>query len=343
MKFLARLFILLSGVSAFVLASWPRSFPVPLTGSSEVPDQVEAYHLLFDRICLKVVRDSALYHEGWDSLPQPRFWRHAMQLPPDSVIVNIARNRQIVGYLTTMSWVRRSERAKKAYEDSVRQAYGLSREDEIFFTTGRRHFYHFAEVLPQIDRAVEIFAEEGVDPWYAQAILLIESPGRLQFSTEGAYGAFQLMEGVAREMGLVVNDSIDERADFEQAARGAARLLRQVCLPKTRELLLREGLAYQEDEMWFRLLVMHVYHAGIGNVRRAVQKAQPTQGGIPFFEALWQTKSRRFGNASQNYSQIIIAALAELDVLLSRTGIICEEAPAAPPTPPDSQLAPPLP
>ncbi|RMG60096.1 MAG: lytic transglycosylase domain-containing protein [Bacteroidetes bacterium] len=311
----------------FLLASWPRAFPLRLHDPAAVPDQVAAYQLLFDQICLKVVQDSAIYREGWDSLPQPRFWRQAMQLPPDSVMINIAKTRQVVGYMKTMHWVQRSERAKKAFEDSIRSVYDLDRDDEIYFTTGRRHFYHFAEVLPQIDRAVEIFEEEGVDPWYAQAILLIESPGRLQFSTEGAYGAFQLMEGVAREMGLTVNDSIDERAEFDPAARGAARLIRRICLPKTRQLLAQQGLAYRETDTWFRLLVMHVYHAGIGNVRRAVRKVRSEEGGIPFFQELWQTKSRRFGNASQNYSQIILAALMELDQLLQRTGIICDALP----------------
>jgi hypothetical protein len=44
---------------------------------------------------------------------------------------------------------------------------------------------------------------------------------------------------------------------------------------------------------------------------------------MAFITELWQTKSRRFGNASQNYSQIILAAMMELDALVDRQGIIC--------------------
>ncbi len=50
-----------------------------------------------------------------------------------------------------------------------------------------------------------------VDPWYAQSILLIESPGQMKKSISGAYGAFQLMPGVARAQGLIVNKTLDER------------------------------------------------------------------------------------------------------------------------------------
>ena len=48
-----------------------------------------------------------------------------------------------------------------------------------------------------------------MDPWYAQAILMIESPNKLQKSNAGAYGSFQLMKDVARLFGLKVNKSIE--------------------------------------------------------------------------------------------------------------------------------------
>ncbi|MEM7367179.1 MAG: hypothetical protein AAF587_01190 [Bacteroidota bacterium] len=275
--------------------------------------------------CLKVVDNSMIFTEKWDTLVQPAFWRNAMDLSPDSLIINIAKTRQVIGYIPYKHWRGMSERKLRSYEDSIRQAYQLGKKDEIYFTNGRSHFYQFHKVLPEISRAVEVFHAEGVDPWYAQTILLIESPGRLQFSTEGAYGAFQLMEGVAKEVGLVINDTLDEREDFEKSAVGAARLIQRTCIPKAKVLADHWQLEYKEDDLWFRLLVLHVYHAGFGNVRRVLRKIRPTEGGIPLFLQLWQTKGRRFGNASQNYSQIALASLMELEEIIQEEVILCPD------------------
>lgn len=248
-----------------------------------------------------------------------------MKLAPDTLIINIAKTRQIVGYIPQKRWRRMSDRRVRQFEDSIRTEYQLEKRAEIYFTNGRNHFYRFHQVLPSISKAVEIFLEEGVDPWYAQTILLIESPGRLQFSTEGAYGAFQLMEGVAKEVGLVINDTLDEREDFGKSAMGAARLIQRTCVPKARTLAKYWNLEYEEDDLWFRLLVLHIYHAGFGNVRRVFRKMRPKEGGIPLFVKLWQTKSRRFGNASQNYSQIALASLMELDQIVQNEAILCPD------------------
>jgi len=314
----------------FIGLAWPVLVPGLFfswfgksTSSRDIPSNVDSYRIALDDICTKVIQDSSLYTQGWDTLAQPNFWRFAMKYPPDTVIINIAKTRHLIEVRSLAEVRAWSEKEHKAYEDSLRKAYGLRQKDEIFFTTGRSHFYQFEKVMPEIDKAIEIFQDEGTDPWYAQTILLIESPGRMQFSTHGAYGAFQLMAGVARDMGLVVNDTLDEREEFEKSARGAARLIQRVCLPHTRRLCEAYGIAYKEEEIWFRLLTMHVYHAGIGNVRRVVRKIKPEDGGLDFITTLWQTKSRRFGNASQNYSQIAIGALLEFNSLIQKEGIIC--------------------
>lgn len=314
-------FIILVAILIVVLIAWPTSYshpPVEGPVGTHVLDP-ETYK----EICLKIIQDTSLYTEGWDQLTQPQFWRKAMKMAPDSLIVNIAATREVVTHLETKFWRNKSERAQKVYEDSIRKVYGLGRRDEIYFTTGRNHFYKYEALLPHIDEAVEAFMEELTDPWYAQSILLIESPGRMQFSTDGAYGAFQLMEGVAKEVGLIINDTLDEREDFHKSAQGAARLIRRTCLPKARKLCKDFHLDYKETDLWFRLLVMHVYHAGIGNVRRVMRKINPKEGGVDLIQKIWKTKGRRFGNASQNYSQITLAAHFELDALVRSKGIIC--------------------
>jgi hypothetical protein len=162
-----------------------------------------------------------------------------------------------------------------------------------------------------------------VDPWYCQTILLIESPGQLRQSIDGAYGPFQLMRGVARDMGLQVNAGSDEREDLEKSAAAAARLIREICIPKTRNLLNQWWIPYDERDLWFRLLVMHVYHAGIGNVRQVFDAMQPQAGGPELIRQMWQTEAGNFGNSSQNYSQLALAALLELEALAQAEGTPC--------------------
>ena len=71
---------------------------------------------------------------------------------------------------------------------------------------------------------------------------------------------------VARSHGLVVNKTVDERKDFEKSAMGAASLLRKTCIPEAKRILRNNKIKFSEDEVWFKLLVLHIYHAGAGNV-----------------------------------------------------------------------------
>ncbi|MEO0471730.1 MAG: transglycosylase SLT domain-containing protein [Bacteroidota bacterium] len=315
----------LSWILGCIFLALVISWPMHLSWLSEPPPwQLEQYRLVeLEDICLKLVQDSSMYTEGWDSLAQPIFWRKTFRQPPDSIVVNIAKTREIVEVIGWREWHGWSDKTKKHYEDSIRTVYKVGKKEKVFFTTGRSHFYRFKEMMRVIDKGVGVFAEERVDPWYAQAILLVESPGKKRFSTEGAYGSFQLMAGVAKDMGLVVNDSIDEREDFAKSAQGAARLIDRICLPKARALCEKYKLRFRENDLWFRLLVMHIYHAGIGNVRRVVKRIKPKEGGQAFITQMWQTTSRRFGNSSQNYSQIILACMMELDAIVQTHGLVC--------------------
>ena len=70
---------------------------------------------------------------------------------------------------------------------------------------------------------------------------------------------------------------------------------------------------YDEQELWFRLLVMHVYHAGAANVQKAVYTICPTQGNMDLIYTLWKTQAGKFKSASQNYSQLVLAAMLEMN------------------------------
>ncbi len=273
-----------------------------------------------DQLCMSFVSTCHLFDEKWNMLPQPVFWQQVMALSPDSLIVNVAANRQIISRVSNKEWEAQTQVQKDAFKDSIRTLYNLAADAGIFVTAGKNHFYRFKDVIPQITRGVEVFAGNFVDPWYAQAILLIESPGQLAKSTAGAYGPFQLMPGVARNMGLTVNKSLDERADFDRSAWGASQLLKRVCIPEAQRILNAYNISYDQTDLWFRLFVMHIYHAGAGNVSKVIEAINPTEGGQQLITQMWQTKAGGFGNASQNYSQVVLAALLTLDDILHGSG-----------------------
>lgn len=281
---------------------------------------------VFTRACYRVVVDSLLYFQHWDTLPQPRFWRAVMNMHRDSAIVNLGKSRTIIETVAMRDWNSRSEARQEAYKDSIRNHYGLLADESVYLTTGKNHFYEFEKALPTIGQGIKVFESRGVDPWYAQAILLIESPGKSLESPVGAYGSFQLMPEVALEQGLIVNDSIDERADFDKSAQAAAALLGMRCIPQIKHILRKRDIDFSETDIWFRLMVLHAYHAGAGNVQGVIDQIEPVNGGMWLIQRMWQTQYGGFKNASQNYSQIALASFMELDALMQHADTLCVKA-----------------
>jgi tetratricopeptide (TPR) repeat protein len=269
---------------------------------------------------VRFVSNRQLFEEGWDKLPQARFWQQVMDLPHDSLLINEAATRRILQRIAGEEWHCQLESEKEDYRACMRRLHALEESAALFVTSGKREFYEFKKVIPLISKSIDVFMNEGVDPWYAQTILLIESPGKsTQKSSAGAYGPFQLMRSVALKFGLKVNRYTDERADLYKSARASAALLGTICIPKTRALLDSLGIAYDESDLWFRLLVMHAYHAGAGNVRCMLEMLQPPAGGIGLFRQLWSNECRGFRNESQNYSQIALAAIVLFDRIVSES------------------------
>lgn len=276
---------------------------------------VEMRHLN-DSVDVAYLDNSSLFIERWDKLAQPIFWKTVMTLSSDSCVVNIAKSRTIIKKMSLADWDKFSDSQKDEMRDSIRTAHGLDREDKIYMTSGKSDFYAFDRVLPSIAKGVEVFAKQNVDPWYAQAILMIESPGQLAKSNVGAYGPFQLMPSVARSHGLTVNRHVDERQDFVKSAEGASSLISKTCIPEAKEILNRHNISYNEQDLWFRLFVLHVYHAGAYNVATVINKIQPEKGGNELIQKMWQTEAGRFRNASQNYTQLALAAMLIFDEII---------------------------
>ena len=265
---------------------------------------------------LQFILPQDLHSQEWSVEAQPNFWKQIMRLSPDTLLVNIASSRQVVDRVALKQWQTKTEEDKQVFRDSIRAIYGLDSTARIFFTSGKNNFYRFDLVMEQLTRGIELFEDYNTDPWYAQAILLIESPGQLKKSSAGAYGPFQLMPAVARNQGLTVNKTKDERADFDRAAYGAARLIRTICVPEAKRILNNKGIAFNETDLWFRLFVLHVYHAGAGNVAAVVNAIEPVEGGKSLIKSMWQTTAGNFGNNSQNYTQLALAATLILEELV---------------------------
>lgn len=279
----------------------------PLSGMAQtwINEQIEVKtknHLT------RVMHSDALFMERWVNLPQPQFWRRIMQLSPDSCLVNVARTRQVLATLSNTAWSKKTDAEKAAYKAELKRQFQVDSSEALYVTTGKSDFYRFHEVFPTLGQGIKVFEDNQVDPWFAQAILLIESPAQLRKSISGAYGAFQLMPSVAKNYGLTVNASIDERANFSKSAYAASQLLKQSCIPSARKILNQTEISYSEQELGFRLLVMHVYHAGAGNVAAVVKKINPKTTVMDLIQSMWVTSAASFGNNSQNYSQLALAA-----------------------------------
>lgn len=269
-----------------------------------------------DSSLIYFVADEQLITERWDLLAQPNFWKQVMKLSPDSCIINVAATREILYKTSFLAWQKQTEIEKDSVRKAIREEFQLDTEERLYVTSGKNHFYQLEKVLPSITKGIEIFEREGVNPWYAQSILLIESPGKIQYSNVGAYGPFQLMKSVARNYGLTVNKYLDERKDFEKSAIAAAKLIEISCIPSARLILERNNIDYNENDLWFKLFVLHIYHAGAGNVGGLIDNLRPGAGGISLITEMWQSEYGGFKNASQNYSQVALASNLALEELL---------------------------
>lgn len=257
---------------------------------------------------LNFILDSSIIQLCCDTLPQVQFWEKVLDLSPDSGVLNFAHNRRIIEIVHTKWWSHQSDEFKNSYRDSVRKCYQLSDTARVLFTTGKGHYYIWDSVFYLIDKAIQIFIDNNVDPWYAQSVLLIESPKGNLRSPSGARGYFQLMKNVARKLGLKVNRQVDERLNFERSAYASAMLFKTICIPETKKILDSLKIEYNENALWFKLLTMHVYHAGAFNVRNALLKSDCRYNDMRLIYCLWQTRHGKFQSASQNYSQLVLTA-----------------------------------
>ncbi|MCC7297784.1 MAG: transglycosylase SLT domain-containing protein [Bacteroidia bacterium] len=270
-------------------------------------------------ITLAYLKIPCVNSEGWDTLNEVNFWRCIITLSKDSSMANIFESRTLLktfsrGFIDTL------EQHNKL--DSLRVAlcteYNLPAGTRIKFTGGKKWFYDFNGVSTKLARAITVFDSLGVDPFYAQSVLLIESPGTSRAkSVAGAYGHFQLMPFVATQYGLRVDRYVDERENFDRSAYAAARLFKEICVPYARRWCELYGFAADEKALWFKLLALHCYNAGATTVKLAMQVVPNSYQGKNLIQKLWHTSYGRFQSEAQNYSQIALACYLEYEKFLS--------------------------
>jgi hypothetical protein len=253
--------------------------------------------------------------DGWDTLPEIKFWRRIVTLSKDSVLANVIENRRgLAVYSKKMIDSLESIGRLSQFRDELAIKFRVDSNNHIRFTSGRSHFYRFDKIAGKMERGITLFDSFGVDPFYAQSVLLIESPGSdRQKSTAGAYGNFQLMPFVARQYGLRVDRYLDERENFDRSAYAAARLIKEICIPYARKWCETYGFEVDESAVWFKLLALHNYNAGAGTVKSAMAALPGHVKGNDLIKTLWKTSAGYFRSEAQNYSQLALACYLEFE------------------------------
>ncbi|HEU4471963.1 MAG TPA: lytic transglycosylase domain-containing protein [Flavisolibacter sp.] len=109
---------------------------------------------------------------------------------------------------------------------------------------------------PFFDKINTIFLSHAL-PVELKYLAVIESDLKTSATSRvGAAGPWQFMAGTARDLGLKVNRSVDERRDFNKSTKAAARYLSDL---------------YEIYSDW--LLVIAAYNGGPGNVNAAIRKS----------------------------------------------------------------------
>ena len=294
MKKLQIAFLLLF-TSAFQLASCQNNSPKPQKSV------VDSFH------CVAVPANQLAFFR---KQPPIQFWQKVILLTTDSAIVVHKDSRNVMDVISAKRLDSLVDHSKLEYTaQCYRDSFGYESCELVKFVRGKREFFDFRKVGPLVDDAKLIFDQYEVNPIYAQFILLIESPNNPKArSISGAVGHYQLMPFVAKKYGLVVTGGRDDRHDFKLSSMAAAKLMKDYCIPNADRMAVSVGLMPEHNDLWFQLLVMHVYNAGAGNVRKAVAAVGPVKTGEELIIKLWKTQAGAFGNSSQNYSQLALAS-----------------------------------
>ncbi len=257
---------------------------------------------------LSIEKDSASHELIYS--PNVAFWKRDIMLSSDSFLVVNQRDRVIFDIVHKNS-VHKIEKGQNL--TNLGRIYGykydVPQDIKIKFVRGRRDFFNYSVIGPKLKEANRVFNLVGADPIIAQLLLLIESPNNHKgVSHSGAAGHFQIMPSVARKYGLRIGQRVDERHNFTKSSYAAARLVKEYCIPQAKRICTQNNIEIEQDALWFKLLVLHIYNAGAGTVAKAVRHLPEISRGNELIKTLWRTNVGAFQNSSQNYSQVCLAS-----------------------------------
>lgn len=138
-------------------------------------------------------------------------------------------------------------------------------------------------------RIQEIFAEFGLPEELAFAVPFVESAFRNKArSDKKAMGMFQFLKGTAKAYGLTVSAAVDERMDYQKAARACAAYL-------------------SENRDKFNSIVLGIgsFHNGTARLNRVLRQLPGEDDGVDFVSIF---NHRRLGKYSKEYIPKCLAA-----------------------------------
>ena len=156
-------------------------------------------------------------------------------------------------------------------EESVNKLNDIISEIEIHRKSFNPTSYRASVWLPKIKEIVKAY---GL-PEDVAYVPVVESKFKNVASAKGAGGFWQLMPATARENGLIVNDTIDERLDPIKSTHAACRYIKKL----RREL-----------PNWS--LTFAAYNAGLGKAKRTINRAEDP---VPdFFSLNWNLETDNY-------------------------------------------------
>ncbi|MGM5481575.1 MAG: transglycosylase SLT domain-containing protein [Nanobdellota archaeon] len=197
---------------------------IPL--SAYAPTSPEKNHNHISSLSARINNTFSRYNHYFQS--EKMFWKTAFLTDSTRTLAYTRDNVNIIDILETPI-TDSPEEEKEADErllDSLHKAYGVP-EGTLGIIYGRREkmrkgvenaFFHLDALLDTL--------ENHNLPSYLAGVILIESGFKNDAESHaGAIGIAQFMEGTARDYGLVVNDSIDERLDVHKSFGAFARYM----------------------------------------------------------------------------------------------------------------------
>ncbi len=146
----------------------------------------------------------------------------------------------------------------------------------------------------------KLIADSGMSPEFLYLPFVESSYRPDAYSKVGAAGMWQIMPATARNLGLEINATVDERLDPEAATRGAMRYFKEAQTKLTKAAKTHKKNVSEEALAPF---IVTSYNYGINGMRRAINEVGPD-----FYKVLREYRSPSFRVAVKNFYASFLAA-----------------------------------